>query len=824
MSANTGVIKQLRDVGTNKNLYPVTSESAVRDENGNTLTSKLGMIEDELSGKTSSTEFETEVAKKLDVTENQGLTEAQKKQGRKNLGLGETIDTVPTSGSTNLVESGGVFKYIADNTGAFDITAYNSGATYSGLTQALNAVPVQFRKGGMSVRYVPTSDNKYVSYANTSSGWTNDDSWWTIDEDTYEIDNQEFTEVHTDSDDRVTYGVKSNGDFYFGIGVPGQVQYEINKQANKKVDKEDGKSLMSSEEHNKLEALPTNTELNSELESKVNKVEGKGLSTEDYTTSEKAKLDSLPSASGLTAELLSKVDKVEGETLIDGNFADTVPEIVSAIENSEFMSVETDSDERVVGGRMSDGSRFENCDVKIHGNLTLNTAYVSGNVTYKQIPTQIKDYADTVSADHVDICVPDTINAVVGDTLQLYYKSIFKCVEFSNYDINILGDIGKQFPRYYELTPLVNQVGEHTITFKIKDSNNNLISEKSCTLNIVSGATSPSSNINVLCVGASETTGGQWVAEFKRRLVGTGGTPAGNELTNITFVGRKNQTVDGVQANFEATGGYAYGSYTSTTGRLHKFYFTSEKPAGELSVGNVYTYQGNEYTVTEINLTDNVGNISCTGAADPTGTNGTLTKISGEGSNTLVFATCDSSGNPFVYNGVVDMQQYANDYCNGSIDVIYVAAFANATSPYKFDFTNNFTSMQAFIDQCRSAFPSVKVCVALVYNPDVRGGMGVNYGTDGTWSLAYGMKYTFMNLCNALQNYINERNLGDYVYIVNWLNEFDEENDFKQTTKQVNVRSQVTEIFGVNGMHPSDIGYLQMADTCYRLFVSKFCQ
>ena len=233
MSTNTGVVKQFKDTGNGQNVYPITSENAVMDAQGNNLATKLGLIDESLSGKSSTVQLQSEVAraqaeenKKLDFTKSQSLTATQKKQGRANLGLGNgdidtvptsgstnlvesggvfsntlsvasaqtlttaqkqvargnlgfgTIDSVPTSGSTNLVESGGVFKYIADNTGAFDITAYNNGATYSGLTQALNAVPTQFRKGGMSVRYVPTSDNKYVRYTSMASTFTVSESDW----------------------------------------------------------------------------------------------------------------------------------------------------------------------------------------------------------------------------------------------------------------------------------------------------------------------------------------------------------------------------------------------------------------------------------------------------------------------------------------------------------------------------------------------------------------------------------------------------------------------------------------------------------------------
>ena len=49
-----------------------------------------------------------------------------------------------------------------------------------------------------------------------------------------QIENPEFAEVHTDADDKILYGVKQDGDFYFGAGVPSQIQEELdNKVADK---------------------------------------------------------------------------------------------------------------------------------------------------------------------------------------------------------------------------------------------------------------------------------------------------------------------------------------------------------------------------------------------------------------------------------------------------------------------------------------------------------------------------------------------------------------------------------------------------------------
>ena len=448
------------------------------------------------------------------------------------------------------------------------------------------------------------------------------------------------------------------------------------------------------------------------------------------------------------------------------------------------------------------------------------------------IKDDIQELQNEIGREEVAVCVPDVIDAIVGDTLQLYYRSIFRCVDFSKYSIHLDCNIGAQYPRYYEVTPTASQVGNHSIEFTIKDNNNNVLGTKTAILSVKSVAASPSSEVNVLCVGASGTGGGQWPSELKRRLVGTGGTPAGSERTNIVFVGSKDVTFDGKQVNVEATGGYSFPSYTSVSERSHSFTFTEAKPFGSANVGDVYSYDGHNCTIKEINITDGVGNISCSSdyAGSISATNGTLTKVSGEGSASMDFASCRSYGNPFVYNGVIDIQQYADDYCNpqnaehGKIDIVFTELFGNGTPPYETDPGIRLAQMQAFIDEFRAVFPNCKFCIGLMWNPDIRGGMGVNYGATGSWHDAYAIKYSAMNMCNALQKYITDNNLSEYVFIVNWLNEFDEENDFRQTTKPVNTRSSVTEIFGVNGVHPATVGYYQLADAAWRLFVAKFCQ
>ena len=69
------------------------------------------------------------------------------------------------------------------NTGiVYDISKANNGATYTDLADALGTdgknVHLEVREGGMSVKFIQTSDNKYVQYRlMTTSFSTNEADW-----------------------------------------------------------------------------------------------------------------------------------------------------------------------------------------------------------------------------------------------------------------------------------------------------------------------------------------------------------------------------------------------------------------------------------------------------------------------------------------------------------------------------------------------------------------------------------------------------------------------------------------------------------------------
>jgi len=428
----------------------------------------------------------------------------------------------------------------------------------------------------------------------------------------------------------------------------------------------------------------------------------------------------------------------------------------------------------------------------------------------------------------IDISLPDTIYAVVGDKLQLFYRGMIKTHDPYFYDILVACSNGNQYPRYFEYTPRASDVGTVPFTLQVKDSDNNVLGQKTCKLVTKAAVRSPAVNKNILCLGDSGTTEGIWCQEASRRLIGSGGTPAGLSLTNISFVGRK--TGGGI--GWEGNGGWTYGCYATAGCRIaYRFYvFGVVMPP---AIDSVYTNNGQKFTVAEINITEGVGNIRCLcrvpGAPSASGI---LTKSSGKGDDTITFASHKvDSGNPFwnAAKDLLDIKSYVDKYCNGALDVVYVWLGANAQQPWRTDFSFSLKPAKTLFDHIHSIYPQAKIKMMGNLVPSLNGGMGANYGacwaaSGAGYNDTYGMLVTFLNMNQAYQDLANEPGYSGFVEFVNLSSQFDSENNRAESDVAVNSRSSKTEKRGTNGLHPATEGYYQTADVVFRNFVANFCQ
>ncbi|MFZ4412444.1 MAG: hypothetical protein ACOYOV_05110 [Bacteroidales bacterium] len=440
------------------------------------------------------------------------------------------------------------------------------------------------------------------------------------------------------------------------------------------------------------------------------------------------------------------------------------------------------------------------------------------------VQTQITNIAAAVAAlqpASVSVILPDTIYAIVGDKLQLFFRGIIKAVSPYDYDILVTCTKGSKYPRYFEYTPVLADVGTTTFKIEVKDKDGNIVGTKTCNIVTKSAVQSPIAVKKILCVGDSLTSSGIWCQEASRRLIGTAGTPAGLALTNISFVGRKS----GGGIGFEGTGGWSWGNYSTAGATAYRFIVSGIVTPPALD--STYTNNGQTFTVAEINLTNGSGNIRCLATGAPAAS-GTLTRTGGTGDATITFSSQSQDvSNPFWNFGTnqLDIVTYVNTYCGGTIDVMYILLSWNSRVVNQTDFSSDVNAAKVLINHIHAQFPNCKFKVMGVQVPSLNGGMGANYGATGTsYADQFGMVKTALNMNIAYQAFANEVAYSSFVEFVAVSSQFDSENNMPQADVAVNSRSAITEKRGTNGVHPDTPGYYQIADVVFRNFVANFCQ
>lgn len=162
-----------------------------------------------------------------------------------------------------------------------------------------------------------------------------------------------------------------------------------------------------------------------------------------------------------------------------------------------------------------------------------------GEVESKYQPySEIGSYISDLLFD-TEVILPDKINAIVGDTLQLFYRGMIKAVNPYNYNIIINCNKGQMYPRYFEYTPTSSDIGTTQFTLKLKSSIGKLLAVKTCELVTTAAVSAPHELKKVLIIGDSLTDHRTYPVELFRRLTQTGGSPIGLGYGNIEFVGRK---------------------------------------------------------------------------------------------------------------------------------------------------------------------------------------------------------------------------------------------------------------------------------------------
>ena len=447
--------------------------------------------------------------------------------------------------------------------------------------------------------------------------------------------------------------------------------------------------------------------------------------------------------------------------------------------------------------------------------VTRLSAEIQGSVRQEieKLTDRINDFDNSVG-----IYLPDTIHAVVGDTLQIFFRSVVGCANIDAYDISAVSSKGKSYPRYWEYK--ATETGSFALTLNVRSSADKVIATKKVTIQVISSIANPAAKVKTLCIGASATADGQWVGELNRRLTATSGdgtpaNPTGLGLSNIEFVGRKVGTSTAV--NLEATGGWKVTTYASKGERAIRFQVTG---VDTLSVGANYKVGSNLFVIQEVNVTEGVGNIRCTLNSSYTApsASGVMTKSSGTGDASITYSSyTEETFSPFWNDTTnkLDFKQYADKFCGGSIDVMIWHCGVNdifAGTPESID--SAIAAFRSILAQYNEDFPDGKVIISSVPVGSLNGGFAANYGASSN-----GNAMVFMHQAQVyakkLQDLCDEYAFATYAAV---LEEFDAENGYPTKETIVNNRASKTELVGTNAVHPTTEGSYLVADAVYRTF------
>jgi hypothetical protein len=424
------------------------------------------------------------------------------------------------------------------------------------------------------------------------------------------------------------------------------------------------------------------------------------------------------------------------------------------------------------------------------------------------------------------VVLPDTLYAVVGDELQLFVRGMIEAQNPYNLPYTIDSTVGISYPRYFDYTPVMGDVGTKTVTVNVLNYDYSVLATKSVNLKVVNANRQPTNPKNILVVGDSLSGSGTWQAELYRRLTQTGGTPAGLGYGNINFIGDIAMPGFTTQG-YDAYGGWAYSTYTDTANTAgHTLTGTFDKD--NTDAGALYTDGTNQWQIiyAKSGTILKIGTYGGAGSAT-LASSGTLTWVSGgtHHTNILYTAATNEPISPLwdSTNSRFDFTALTSRVGASGIDAVYVLlSWNNIFTPNMTTFTY-LNNTQTFLNQLHADYPNAIVRLIGVEVPSVSGGLGANYGTAADAEY-YGMLKTVNNNNIALQNLVNQSTYSSWVKFISIASQFDSENNMSQSLAPVNVRNASTEQRGTNGVHPATSGYYQIADAVFREFIATFGQ
>ena len=436
----------------------------------------------------------------------------------------------------------------------------------------------------------------------------------------------------------------------------------------------------------------------------------------------------------------------------------------------------------------------------------------------KEIPSKelIKQWIDEEKGDQSSILkLPRKFDLLVGDTFEMFYKGITNCLNSDLYDYEIsFSDSfnrGKAWKRKWEWTPVETDVGTKTMTVTAVDNIGKEIDKKTVSIVVHNRPSNPSNEKIILCVGDSLTNSGIWCSELRRRMIASDGNPTGYGLTNIKFIGTKENS-DGCK--YEGYGGWTFKSYLSSMKSNDYMIIHGSFDKVDADQHSVYYDSNGVRWKLETIGNDVIKLIRVNGAAVLAPSGRLIWESGGVTHTDIVYTSSEQAiGNPFWDESANknNFTAYASRMGVSKIDHCIILLGWNDTGASEASYKTN---AKKFIDGIRAEYPNCKITLLGLQVPS-RDGFANNYGI--SWKY-YNKLQSVWNLNQWYQDIADEYNDIDFVNISG---QFDTENNHSIASFYPNTRNPNKVTLQSNGVHPYTYGYLQIADAVFRNICSR---
>lgn len=377
-----------------------------------------------------------------------------------------------------------------------------------------------------------------------------------------------------------------------------------------------------------------------------------------------------------------------------------------------------------------------------------------------------------------------------------------------NYRLDYNGNKGQQFNRGYRYTAEENI--NQNITLNVMQGRKQLLTKVQ---NILTPAlNSGNGNTRKVLIIGDSTVNGSNISTPLKNVFDT-------DVMNIELIG----TIGSNGVKHEGRGGWTINDY-ATFGR--KLFVVPVNGITTIpSVGAVYKQTaGNDFSVVEVNITGGSGyfSVQMTSGSVDLATNGTLTKVSGNGDSVINYSGSSlTSANPF-YNSTTDgfdlgfylantsQSLSSNDWIFfqlGINDVFNISDLQSAENKT----TTMLNQLKAMRANIKAYNANIRVGIVVTFPPADQDAFGFSYSVGQTSEM-----YTKTGLLTwqkkLIAEFDNDTERDNGTYLVSAHLNLDTDYNYPTSEVAANSRNTKTLTMQNNGVHPAASGYAQIAD------------